>query len=205
MSSVEPVTHWLTLLKSGDTQAAQPLWDRYFQQLVHLARGKLQARRGAANAADADDVGLSAFASFCRGVERGAFPQLSDRKDLWKLLVTITARKALDLIRRQRARKRLPPGGLETLLGPAGDGEAPRGIEDVLGREPTPDFAIQVADECQRLLDALEDDKLRKLAVLKMEGYTNEEIVKELRWSRAKVERNLRFIRSTWKAEMPPE
>jgi DNA-directed RNA polymerase specialized sigma24 family protein len=206
MSSVDSVTHWLTLLKNGDTQAAQPLWDRYFHQLVHLARGRLQGRR-AGGPDDGEDVALSAFASFCRGVERGAFPRLADRHDLWKLLVTITAHKACDLITRE---KRLKYGGgrvrgESALLGVADVGEAPRGIEDVIGREPTPDFAMQVAEECQRLLDALKDENLRKLAVAKMEGYTNEEIAANFGWSRAKVERKLRLIRSAWKDEAPPE
>src|SRR5262245_60870661 len=104
MSAAGSVTHWVSLLQGGDHQAAQPLWERYFQQLVHLARARLQGtpRR----AADEEDVALSAFASFCRGAEQGRFPRLSDRKDLWRLLVVITARKALDLSARERRRKR---------------------------------------------------------------------------------------------------
>ena len=41
------VTHWLGELKVGDREAAQPLWDRYFQRLVVLAprRAPRHARR----------------------------------------------------------------------------------------------------------------------------------------------------------------
>ena len=38
----------------------------------------------------------NAFHSFFRGVAAGRFPQLDDRDNLWRLLVVITARKALD-------------------------------------------------------------------------------------------------------------
>jgi hypothetical protein len=61
MSSSGSVTHWLQLLKAGDSAAAQPLWERYFRRLVGFARTKLQGlpRR----AADEEDVALSAFHS----------------------------------------------------------------------------------------------------------------------------------------------
>src|SRR5207253_6336257 len=82
----------------------QRLWERYFRRLVGLARRKLQdTPRGAA---DEEDVALSAFDCFCRGAARGLFPQLADRDNLWRLLVTLTARKALQLTRRQPRPKR---------------------------------------------------------------------------------------------------
>jgi DNA-directed RNA polymerase specialized sigma24 family protein len=204
MSPSGSVTHWVTLLKAGQAEAAQPLWECYFQRLVQLARARLQGvpRR----AADEEDVALSAFASFCRGAEQGRFPLLTDRNDLWKLLVVLTARKAADLVAHQRRRKR--GGGAlrgdSALPGSAEDGEAPRGLEDVIGREPTPDFAAQVAEEYQRLLDALGDDTLRQTAVWKMEGHSNEEIAGKLGCSLATVERKLRLVRHTWGQPMPP-
>src|SRR5438046_5072372 len=104
MPSEGSITQWLHRLQAGDPQGAERLWERYFHRLVGLARAKLQdlPRR----AADEEDVALSAFASFCRGVEGGRFPQLLDRHDLWRLLVTITARKALRLARDERSQKR---------------------------------------------------------------------------------------------------
>src|SRR4051812_20120134 len=89
------VSRWLSDLKAGDHAAAQPLWDRYFDRLVRLARAKMKAARGAAAVADEEDAALSAFDSFCAGADRGRFPQLADRDDLWRLLVVITARKVL--------------------------------------------------------------------------------------------------------------
>jgi DNA-directed RNA polymerase specialized sigma24 family protein len=194
------VTNWLTLLKQGDAQAAQGLWDRYFPQLVRLARKRLAGvpRR----VADEEDVALSAFDSFCRGAEAGRFPQLADRTDLWKLLVVITARKAADLAARER---RLRRGGGKVrgdsaLLGSL-DGEEPgRGVDQIIGPEPTPDFAAEVAEQCQILLAALDDNDLRSLAVWKMEGYTNQEIAEKIARDVSTVERKLRLIRHTWES-----
>jgi len=80
------------------------LWERYFARLVGLARQKL--RSTPRRAADEEDVALSAFDSFCRQAEAGRFPQLLDRDNLWRLLVTVTARKAFHLIRDKNRQKR---------------------------------------------------------------------------------------------------
>src|SRR5262249_34542005 len=129
-------------LQAGDPAAVQRLWERYFTRLVGLARRKLEG--APRRAADGEDVALSAFDSFCRHAEQGRFPQLEDRDGLWRLLVVITARKAAHLVRDESRAKR---GGGMT---PAADEEAVLG--EVLSREPTPELAAQVADECRRLL-----------------------------------------------------
>ena len=103
MSLPGSVTLWLDLLKAGDSAAAQGLWEGYFRRLIGLARQRL---RGDPRRADgAEDVALSAFDSFFRGAERGCFPRLSDRHDLWQVLFLITARKAADLVKHERAQK----------------------------------------------------------------------------------------------------
>ena len=51
-------------------------------------------------------LALSAFHSLCERVGRGQFPQLADRDDLWRLLVTITARKVISALRHQTRQKR---------------------------------------------------------------------------------------------------
>ena len=42
MGSEGSVTHWLRLLQGGARAASQPLWQRYFQRLVELARARLR-------------------------------------------------------------------------------------------------------------------------------------------------------------------
>src|SRR5262245_39142835 len=100
------VTHWLTQLKMGDAEAAQPLWERYFEKLVRMAHRKLQASSRPRTIEDEEDVALSAFHSFCEAVQRGSFPRLDDRDDLWRVLICVTARKAIDQMERHAAQKR---------------------------------------------------------------------------------------------------
>jgi DNA-directed RNA polymerase specialized sigma24 family protein len=202
MSSAGSVTHWIDRLKAGDAAAAQKLWERYFQRLVGLARKML---RGAPRrAADEEDVALSVFASLCQGAERGRFPQLCDRDDLWHLLLVITARKALNQIKHERRHKR---GGALPNQGalPAADSEAEGpALEQLISPEPTPAFAAQVAEQCQRLLGLLGEAELRSIALWKMEGDTTEEIAARLGRAPRTVERKLRLIRSLWAQELPP-
>src|SRR5262245_44759519 len=96
MATSGSVTHWLHQLEAGDPAAAQHLWQRYVTDLLRLARGRLAGIPR--HAADEEDVVQCAFDSFFRGFARGRFPQLDGRKDLWRLLVTITERKACDQV-----------------------------------------------------------------------------------------------------------
>ena len=194
----DSVTSWITRLQAGDHAAAQPLWERYFGRLVGLARARLQG--APRRAADEEDVALSAFDSFCRGAERGRFPRLEDRDDLWRLLVVITARKAARLVRDESRLKRgggRPPP-------PAGADPAEADLEQVVGQEPSPEFAAQVTEQCERLLASLDDALLRSVALWKMEGFTNEEIAAKLGRTPRTVERKLRLIRSIWEQENAP-
>jgi DNA-directed RNA polymerase specialized sigma24 family protein len=187
------VTHWIGRLKAGDAAAAQALWQGYYVRLVALARHKL---RGAPRVvSDEEDVALSAFDSFCRAAGQGRFPRLDDRNDLWHLLVLLTARKAANLRKHARAQKR--GGGRVRKVEPTHADESDI-LAELVGCEPSPQFAAEVAEECRRLLDALNDDPLRSIAVAKMEGYTNEEIADRLGVSLPTIERKLQRIRRIW-------
>jgi len=186
------VTRWIGNLKGGDADAAQELWRRYFESLVRLARGRLRTAPRAV--ADEEDAALSAFDSFCRGAARGCYPRLDDRDDLWRLLVVITERKALDQAKLERRKKR---GGGKIVASTTADQEG-MGIAGIAAPGPTPEFAAMMADECRRLLNGLRDDSLRQVAHLRMEGYTNMEVADRLGVSLRSVARKVELIRRAW-------
>src|SRR5262245_36182411 len=172
MSSPDPVTLWIAQVKEGERAAVPQLLERYFGRLVQLARARLHARPGLAGYDE--DVALSAFKSLCLGAERGRFPQLLDRDDLWRLLAVMTVRKAIDLQRRQK------PGAAA----------GAEGLEHLLGREPPPALAAEMTEEYQRLLDRLGDPRLR-------------EIARRLGCAVRSVERKLYRIRALWAEDVP--
>ena len=71
----------------------------------------------------------------------------------------------------------------------------------MLGREPDPALAAAVAEECERLLAALPDPLLRRVAVLRMDGLSVDEIVERVGTSHKSVDRKLDLIRRIWKQE----
>jgi DNA-directed RNA polymerase specialized sigma24 family protein len=181
----DSVSEWVEQLKEGEHDAAQKLWQRYFPRLVGLARQQLQdtPRR----AADEEDVALEVLATVCRRVEEGRFPQLNDRDDLWRLLVTVTVRKANWQRRHEGRGKR------------RGARNAAGILEEVAGSEPTPEDAALVADECRRLFRSLDDPDLEAVAQAKLEGFTNPETAARLGRSLRSVERMLEMIRDIWR------
>jgi DNA-directed RNA polymerase specialized sigma24 family protein len=189
------ITQWIADLKGGDPGAANGLWERYFTRMVELARARLKASRGRDAGSDEEDAALSAFDSLCAGLARGQFPRLSDREDLWRLLVVITTRKVMAQARRQLREKRggglVRPAADLADSGPDDDGILARAV----GSEPAPEFAAMIAEEYRRLLERLDDDVLRKVAVLRMEGHTSDEIAEHLGCARRTVARQLALIR----------
>src|SRR5262249_62262750 len=151
MSSGGSVTRWVTALKGGDPAAAQPLWERYHRQLVALARQKLQAARR--RDGDEEDVVQNAFHSFFRGVARGRFPQLDDRDNLWRLLVVITARKALDQLAYERCKRRGGGTASDKPRIPSAGPETDQALlAQIAGEETTPEIAAPAPVQYHRPL-----------------------------------------------------
>ncbi len=196
--SEHSVTRWIGQVKAGDEAAAQSLWNRYFEKLVRLCRKKLPPHRRRGE--DEEDVALSAVVRAFDGLRNGKFPQVTDRDDLWRLLVRIAAGKAIDRLRAEECVKR---GGGRVLGESAlnrGDLSSFPDLDRVMGAEPSPDFAASVMEEYRRLLACLSSDDLRRVAVMKTEGMTNREIAAQLDCAERSVERKLRLIRLEWSA-----
>lgn len=197
----DSLADWIVELRAGSDEAAAELWERYFPRLVGLARAKLGGLPRKA-AADEEDVALSAFDSFCRRAKAGGFPQLNDRDDLWRLLATVTSRKAARLVRHQHQLKR---GGGQVAGESVFDDSTAPGIGGVAGSALPPAVEAELADDMLRMLDALGDDELKAIALWKLEGFTNVEIATRLGKALSTVERRLSLIRKTWERATAPD
>jgi RNA polymerase sigma factor (sigma-70 family) len=196
----DSVTGWITDLSAGDEAAAERIFDRYFDKIVRLARSNL--RKSRRRAADEEDVALQALASFFRGASDGRFSELKDRHDLWRLLATITIRKAAAQVRSEQRHKR--GNGLvrgESVFVRTAEEARHSGLEDTEGPDPTPELVATMVENCQRLLDRLPDDTLRAVALYRLQGFTQEEIAKKIGRAEETVLRKLRRIREIWTQE----
>ncbi len=198
MVSDGSVTRLIQLLRTGDREernlAARLIWERYFRDLLELARNNLTRR--IRRREDEEDVLQSMYKSFCLRQQRGEF-DLAGRDALWKLLVTITLRKARNAANKQAmdkrdiARERTLPAGDET--------RSPHwALEQMDAAGPSPAEAAVLNEALERRLDMLADPELRQTALLRLEGYTNREIADRLDCTERSVERKLMRIRSLW-------
>ena len=133
--------------------------------------------------------------SLFSGASAGRFSQLTDRQDLWVLLLSMTHNKCVDQVRRNVAQKR----GGGTIQG-EGDLLAANGPElnELVSPVPVPETLAILQEEYERLLSLLRDEDLRQVAAWRLEGYSTEEIAEFAGLSARSIRRKLELIRDTW-------
>jgi RNA polymerase sigma factor (sigma-70 family) len=192
------ITKLLHLLRSEDPlerdMAARLIWRRYFRDLLELARNNLSKR--VRRREDEEDVLQSMYKNFCQRQQRGEF-DLTSRDALWKLLVTITLRKARNAAKKQGREKR--DVGREQTLTDRDETDSPGwALEQMDAAGPSPAEAAVLKEALERRLAALADPDLREIALWRLEGYTNREIAAQRKCTERSIERRLERIRDKW-------
>jgi RNA polymerase sigma factor (sigma-70 family) len=168
----------------------------FCERLMSFARSRMSATTR--RIYDEEDAANSAFRSLCRGIEAQRFPEISDRGNLWALLVVITSRKIANQFRYEHQQKRNVNQTLnETMLQPAHGLDSPL-LQSLPSKEPTPAFAAEVADMSEHLMAKLEEPELQRIVLLKLEGHTNEEVADVMNVTRRTIQRKLERIRRIW-------
>jgi DNA-directed RNA polymerase specialized sigma24 family protein len=188
----QTVTSWIDQLADGNQPAAEQLWLYISERLQEFASQKLDSRTR--RRYDEHDAANSAFHSLCRGLTDGRI-EAGSRDALWGLLAVITSRK---ISAQRRYWNRLKRGG-GTVRGESGFGELGQiGINGVDGKQMGPDMLAEVSESCSEMLEALVDETMKKIVLLKFQGATNGEVASELGCTQRTVERKLERIRRIW-------
>jgi len=189
MGRDEAADPWTSLVllerfRGGDDLAAEALFARYFERLTSLARSRLSARLS--RRTDPEHIVLSVYRSFFVEAREGRYV-LSRGGDLWRLLSSITNHKLLKQVRHERAARR------------SFDVEVP--LDQVAenrftGRpsDPTPEDALALADELERVFSLL-DLFGRRVLELRLQGLRISEIAEDTGRSERSVRRSLAQIR----------
>lgn len=185
MQKEDSITRWIAAVRSGDADAAERLWERYFRDLMHQAR--LRMSNISKSLYDEEDAALSTFYVMWQKLEEGRYAQISDRHDLWNLMLTVLIRKIGRRAKYQGAAKRLPLNSTAE--------------QNLLEELPATDVQ-EISQECLELISVLQDPNLERVAILKFEGYTNDEIAVELNRTRRTIQRMLNLIRELWEREL---
>ncbi len=188
MPNEASVTLWINAVRQGDVVAAEKLWQRYFSQLMSQARQRMSnLNRGTY---DEEDAALSTFQIVFAKLQSGHYANLSDRNELWQLMLTILVRKISRRFKYQQALKRR-----------SAQDHTPSSII-----EAWPDGAEQqISSEFYDLIASLGDPHLEKVALLRFEGYTNDEIAIQLNRTRRTIQRMLNLIRTLWLEKLDRE
>lgn len=180
------VTHLFALAREGDAQAFEPLWEHFFPRLTGLARKRLSSRP--AKDQDAEDAAQAALISFWKQIQSGQYVQDLCRGSLWNLLAKITARKVSRQLRKESAQRH---GGGRIVNSADLAGDLP--MEQLLEVLPTQELDAQVSE----LLAGLPHD-LQEITVLRLLGYSTEEIALRLECTQRKIQRKLELVRLHW-------
>jgi len=197
-SGTHSVTNWLAGLKAGDAEATGRLAARYWSSLESLARDQL--KNSSRSVADEEDIVVSVLKSLCRRAAAGGFGDVSNREELWWLLLAITKRKVISEIRRQRAQKRGLTKLTRNAIAPNDSWQFP--LDYLVGEAPTPETLVSLHEQYDRLLGQLRDDTFRRIVVWRMEGYSSQEIAERLGIAKRSIERKLALVRKKWIQEI---
>lgn len=179
-------------IREGDSQIVTDLWKRYFHRLEGLARKRLLGAYKAE--ADEEDVALSALKSFCLRAQRGDYPLLEGEEELWNLLATITRNKAQKLRDRHDAKKR----DWRRARSSSEEEDEERVLSQFATTEPDPARLAESTECVSHLMEMLDNDQQREVALCKLAGWTNLEAADLLQCAVSTIERRLRFIREQW-------
>lgn len=160
----------LKLWRAGDQNAARLLFDAYVERLVALARRRLSQRL--VGRLDPEDIVQSVFRTFFGRVREGQF-RIEEQDDLCKLLMRITVHKTLRKIAFHKADKRHPRHEANQ------NEQSDSMLMEFLDQEPSPDTTVAFIDQLEHFLSRLRPEE-RQILELRLQGYTNEEIVAEL-------------------------
>lgn len=192
MSDTNDVSHWIDRIKYGDPIAADRIWQHYFDRLVRSVRHRLRGQNRAVS--DEEDIVLSVFDSFYAAAQQGRFPDMSDRDDLWRLLLRMAARKVIDKRRRDRRQRRGGDAQVRSL-------DDHQTIIEVIGDEPSPEMVLMMQESVEQFLRYLGVGHLPELAVAKLEGHSNAELAERFGCSERTIERRLHLIREKCQQE----
>lgn len=191
----------LRIQNSRDEEACAQLWQSVYEQIVTYARGRIAVKDQ--RVADEEDIAQSAMNSFFRAAEAGRLKTLTNSDELWRILITMMARKSHAFQQRQAAEKR--GDGLvrgDSVFRLVAQGRV-SGANSIAKSADPNRFVDELMGECRERIEALPDETLRTIAIKRMEGYEVTEIAAAMSLSVATIKRKLARIRDLWAADAP--
>jgi len=188
----ESVSSWICQLSQGNQQAAFKLWNRYGKALQNLAKAHYTFALNAVF--DEHDLAQSVFMALWQNAEAGRLKGVRDRQELWWMLLEMTRRRAISRAKYNQATKRPQAPSNPGKYDPLPELSDPKQL--------SPEVLSILHEEHDRIMQLLPDDRLRTIAQLHLEGFSNEEIAGKIELSPRTISRKLKLIRDQWSIEL---
>ncbi len=195
MSNENSLSLWVAELKQGNEAAAQRVWAEYFDEIARFADRKLGKFR---RMRDGEDVALSAFNCLLQRARAGDLDDVSNSNELRRALIQKAHDKAVEYIRYELRKKR--GGGAvrgESVFAEMAQDDQAGNIADHVAEHPDELFETLERD-FNELLEKLDDDLLKEVAVLRIQGYSTQEIGEQVDLSAQSIRRKLAIIERRW-------
>ena len=183
------VSLWLGDAKVGDESAATDLFNRYYPLIRKHVHKEL--RGFATRSADEEDLALSVIATILQRLRLRRLDKLKDRQHLWALLLVMATREVTSHKRRETRQMR--DVRRDASVDSANVGHSPC---------PSPGVIAETNDTREYLFGILRNDQLRQIAAAKLEGYSNDEIARELQITVRTVQRKVNDIYECWDRQL---
>lgn len=169
----------------NESAVIERLEQEYFQRLRALSRRVLQGFPGAA--VEAEDVVQSAMKSLCRFMRRQESPRDKDRNDLWRLLCHLVVCKSRH---RMKSQTKGFPGGQVRPMADFVNADQAFELEAALQQVSTDEFDLIIHNALDQL-----DEPLKRIALMIMEGCTQQEMATRLGCSRRTIIRKVDLLK----------
>jgi RNA polymerase sigma factor (sigma-70 family) len=177
---------------------------RYSNRIVGLARSLIH-RYGLQARIDPEDVANAMLYELHQAASKGNLPEHQPGDGLWRFTRLMVVRKIMEERKRHRSLKRGGSGRDQTATGSGDEPLVCRGLArierelDTLPcRRPSPEQLVAGAMELERMIQALDEPSLRRIALLRFEGHTVEEIANRTKRDPSTIKRKLQQIRTIW-------
>lgn len=176
--------------RDGDEEAFRQLFEQYVKSLTKIATKHLSPR--VSTRVDGEDVVQEVLWSFYRRSARGDF-RIDESLDIWRLLVTITVRKA----RMQGRFHSAGPRDVALETGAAADDW----LSSALREGPSPEEGVILVDQVEWLLEGQPELHADVVALL-FDGHSKTDIARKLGISRQTVHRVIGLLEERLKRSL---
>lgn len=179
-------------IEAGDSDAEMCLWDAFHSKLLSHVEHRIRRRGVPTGMMDDEAITLSALESVFKCAKEGRLRTVESWMELSRLVYAMTNRKFVDHWRRATKISGQPRSPIQPLSG----NSEPASSDD------QPIDLVVFDEKLAHLKSMLPDDIHRQIAVMKLAGYSLEEIAERIGRSVPTVSRKWSIIRRMWADEL---